>query len=273
MNSNNDHGSREVMPAKNPDRGRGEMFAQQQHMQQQKHAQHQARTIFGRRAVTNKVATAAVAVAAVPVALLAACSTGNDAAQETKPAMTGESSARETIATAALKDANGGEVGTATFAPGEGKEMTITVDAKNLTPGFHGFHVHNVAKCEADSSAPGKPEKKGDFLSAGGHLHLDGQGMPADGHSNDHGHSHGTPASGDLPSLLVGEDGTAHMTVTTDRLTKDGLFAGEGTSLIIHEDADNHANIPERYAPEGPDKDTLSTGDAGGRVACGVIQR
>ena len=63
---------------------------------------------------------------------------------------------------------------------------------------------------------------------------------------------------------------------TTDGFTKADLLAGAGTSIVIHAGADNFGNIPaDRYnqvngAP-GPDQTTMLTGDAGKRVACGVI--
>jgi superoxide dismutase, Cu-Zn family len=45
----------------------------------------------------------------------------------------------------------------------------------------------------------------------------------------------------------------------------------EGTAVMVHAGPDNFANIPERYAPNGPDADTLKTGDSGDRIACGVV--
>ena len=60
------------------------------------------------------------------------------------------------------------------------------------------------------------------------------------------------------------------LVTTTSAFSKDDLLAGQGTAIMIHEDPDNFANIPERYAP-APDATTLATGDAGKRVACGVI--
>jgi Cu-Zn family superoxide dismutase len=64
---------------------------------------------------------------------------------------------------------------------------------------------------------------------------------------------------------------------TTDGFTAEDLTSGEGTAIIIHEKADNFANIPpEKYnqvnGTPGPDQATMATGDAGGRVACGVIR-
>lgn len=155
-----------------------------------------------------------------------------------------------------LKDSNGQTVGTATIGK-SGNHLEITVEAHGLKPGFHGLHVHMFGKCEANSTAPtGGPA--GDFLSAGGHLQV--------GDQNTH------PASGDLTSLEVRQDGTAKLVTTTDSVTLDEL---KGKALIIHAGADNFGNIPSRYSQPGgapgPDAETQATGDAGARVACGVV--
>lgn len=159
-------------------------------------------------------------------------------------------------ATAQLKNAAGATVGTATFGDEDG-HLVVTIDASDLQPGFHGLHLHQVGKCEANSVAPsGGPA--GDFLSAGGHLQVGG----AESH----------PASGDLTSLQVRKDGSAKLVTTTSSVTLDDI---KGKALIIHSGADNFGNIPDRYKHEGgagPDATTLATGDAGGRVACGVVQ-
>jgi superoxide dismutase, Cu-Zn family len=162
-----------------------------------------------------------------------------------------------------LRTPDGTEVATAKFDFGNGF-ATVTIATSGpgrLAPGFHGVHIHKVGKCEANSVAPtgGAP---GDFLSAGGHFQ-------APGHS-------GEPASGDLTSLQVRKDGTAMLVTTTDAFATQDLLTGEKTAIVIHAGADNFANIPaERYnqtngAP-GPDEMTMTTGDAGKRVACGVI--
>ena len=166
-----------------------------------------------------------------------------------------------------LTTPDGGQVATATFefSKAGGKEFaTVTVRTTStgvLSPGFHGLHIHAIGKCEADSVAPtgGAP---GGFLSAGGHFQ-------APGHSEH-------PQSGDLTSLQVRSDGSGLLVTTTDAFTKAELLGGEGTSIIIHADDDNFANIPaDRYTQvngtPGPDQTTLATGDAGKRVACGVI--
>ena len=164
-----------------------------------------------------------------------------------------------------LKLPDGTTVATADIAFSGGfATVTVQTTGRNqLTPGFHGMHIHSVGKCEANSVAPtgGAPAN---FNSAGGHLQVPG-------------HS-GHPASGDLASLQVREDGSATLMTTTDAFTAEELLGGAGTAIIIHEKADNFANIPpERYqqvngAPP-PDQTTLATGDAGARVACGVITR
>jgi superoxide dismutase, Cu-Zn family len=145
---------------------------------------------------------------------------------------------------AELLNAEGEAVAEVQLSEAEGR-LRIAVQARGLEPGFHGFHIHAVGECEP----PG-------FESAEGHLNPDGADHP------DH--------AGDLPTLLVLEDGTAEMTVLTDRVTLADLLEGDGSAFIIHSDRDNHAHIPERYA-EAPDEDTLDTGDAGDRVACGVV--
>ncbi len=170
--------------------------------------------------------------------------------------------AGETL-TADLKTADGTSVATAQIVfTGSFATITVKTNASGqLAPGFHGMHIHAVGKCEPNSVAPtgGAP---GDFNSAGGHFQ-------AGGHT-------GHPASGDLSSLQVRGDGSAMSVTTTDAFTAADLQAGTKTAIIIHEKADNFANIPpERYqqingAP-GPDEMTMATGDAGKRVACGVI--
>jgi Cu-Zn family superoxide dismutase len=148
-------------------------------------------------------------------------------------------------ARAILRNATGGQVGRATFVQTAGA-VTVRVSSEGLPAEFHGFHVHQVGKCDAP-----------DFVSAGGHFNLTGE-------------THGGHA-GDLPSLLVNKSGTGRATFVTDRFRVSDLLAGQGTALIIHANRDNFANIPTRYAP-APDATTLATGDAGARIACGVIQ-
>ena len=183
--------------------------------------------------------------------------TGSPAPSSAQP--TGKQGGTESL-TAQLNGPTGTKIATAKFEFNQGY-VTVTIETTGtgqLSPGFHGVHIHSVGKCEANSAAPtgGAP---GDFLSAGGHFMAQGQ--------------HG---SGDLTSLQVRKDGGALLETTTDGFTKADLLGGAGTSIVIHAGADNFGNIPaDRYnqvngAP-GPDQTTMSTGDAGKRVACGVI--
>lgn len=226
---------------------------------------------------------AAATLSALPSCLLAACAallSGCSPDQPpatspgtTPPVWTGspapEASAAGNAALAAqsiitvLKNADGAEIATAKFDFGNGfATVTIaTTGPGHLAPGFHGVHIHKVGKCEPNSVAPDGGEP-GDFLSAGGHFQVPGRSAE--------------PDSGYLPSLQVRQDGTGMLATTTDAFGMDDLLTGQKTAIIIHAGADNFANIPpDRYrqlngAP-GADQTTRSTGDAGKRVACGVI--
>jgi len=189
--------------------------------------------------------------------------TGSNAPTATSGTDGGEQQPAAQSLTTQLKGPDGIQVATAKFDFSNGY-ATITIatsGAGHLAPGFHGVHIHKVGKCEANSTAPtgGAP---GDFLSASGHFQ-------APGHS-------AQPASGDLTSLEVRKDGVGMLVTTTDAFTMDDLLSGGKTAIIIHADADNFANIPpDRYTQTngtpGPDQITMTTGDAGKRVACGVI--
>jgi Cu-Zn family superoxide dismutase len=215
------------------------------------------------------------AMLAAPVVVLSACTPNQPPSTQpgtTPPVWTGSTSPSASPSagpgggqqlTAQLKAADGAPVANATFdfAGGYATVTVTTIGNGILTPGFHGMHVHAVGKCEANSVAPtgGAP---GDFNSAGGHFQVPGHTAH--------------PASGDLTSLEVRGDGSAKLVTTTDALSAADLLAGAKTAIIIHANPDNFANIPpERYtqingAPP-PDEITLATGDAGKRVACGVI--
>ncbi|BBX75104.1 superoxide dismutase family protein [Mycobacterium shinjukuense] len=223
------------------------------------------------------VATSALSLAAC-AALITACSSPQHASTipgttpsvwTGSPAPSGTSGEHEEASPTAqsllttLKAPDGTQVATAKFEFANGfATITIaTTGTGKLTPGFHGVHLHEVGKCEPNSVAPtgGAP---GDFLSAGGHFHVPGH--------------RATPASGDLTSLQVRTDGSATLVTTTDAFTMADLLAGTKTAIIIHAGADNFANIPpDRYTQvngtPGPDEITMTTGDAGKRVACGVI--
>ncbi len=154
----------------------------------------------------------------------------------------------------AIVGADGAELGTVGLSETDGL-VAAEIDLQGLAPGFHGFHIHETAECDADAA-------DGPFTSAGGHYAGDG------GDHGDH--------AGDLPPLLVPASGEVQATVSTDAFTLAELTEGDGSAVMVHEGPDNSANIPDRYTSSeaqqpGPDEETLSTGDAGGRFGCGVV--
>ena len=198
---------------------------------------------------------------ACAVVLVAGCGSGDrtpaaasagDATTAPEPGESGDGRL-----TAHLVDPAGKDVGTATFSNAEGGGLKVSVEVHGLPPGFHGLHLHAVGRCEPGSVNPADPSMAGDFLSAGGHI---GAG------ATDHG-AH----AGDLPTLYVSRSGAGSLTTVTDAVTRDDLIGGDGSALMIHAGRDNYANIPDRYAPGGPDATTRNTGDAGGRIACGAV--
>ena len=129
----------------------------------------------------------------------------------------------------------------ATFEPAPGGKVRVVVFAQNLKPGAeHGFHIHEAGDCSS------------------------GDGMSAKGHFNPQGKPHGNPASaerhaGDLPSLKAEKNGRAKLDVVVEGITlTPGPASIVGRGLIIHADPDDFKTQP--------------TGNAGARLACGVIK-
>ena len=156
------------------------------------------------------------------------CSSSIEAAKKTK---------------ADLLNAKGSPVGTAVFTERRGG-VELDLKVSGLTPGLHGFHIHNVGRCDAP-----------DFTSAGPHFNPEGK---QHGWDNPQGHH-----AGDLRNLEVGPDGKAHVNVLIPGVTlgegPDSLFHEGGTALVIHAKPDDGKTDP--------------AGNAGARVACGVIIR
>jgi len=135
-----------------------------------------------------------------------------------------------------IKNVQGQSVGTATLTAAT-KGVKIALDIKNLPPGDHSIHIHQVAKCE-----PPDFKSAGPHFGGGGHIH---EGMPA----------------GDIPdfALIVAADGTAHASTLAPNVTlgtdANSVFSNGGTAIVIHAVAGG-----------------TGTG-APPRIACGVITK
>ena len=145
-------------------------------------------------------------------------------------------------ATAPLKDAQGKEVGSVNLTQTP-RGVLVNVSVKGLPPGEHAFHVHAVGKCEAP------------FTSAGGHFNPDSK-------------KHGLMAAegahaGDMPNLHIPQSGeltveVLNANITLEKGKPNSVYDADGSAIVIHAGKDDYKTDP--------------TGDAGGRIACGVIE-
>jgi Cu-Zn family superoxide dismutase len=144
-------------------------------------------------------------------------------------------------ATAALRDAQGRAVGTATFSEVPGA-VRLVIEARGLPPGMKGVHIHEGGSC-----TPPDFDAAGDHFNPGGRPH---------GVLNPTG-----PHAGDLPNLTIDPDGTGRMETTTNRVTLSAgptsILQGGPRTLVVHAGPDDHQTDP--------------AGNSGPRIACGVI--
>lgn len=133
-------------------------------------------------------------------------------------------------------DGQGKSIGTITME-NSGCGVLITPNLHDLTPGVHGFHIHQ------------KPDCSDNGMAAGGHL----DPSKTDAHHGPyakHGHL------GDMPILVVSEDGAATLPALAPHFKVADI---RGHSIVIHQHGDNYSDEPEKL------------GGGGARIACGVI--
>ena len=143
-----------------------------------------------------------------------------------------------------MKNAKGDSVGVATITEKKGAGVQIALELKGLPAGEHALHFHMTPKCEG-------PE----FTSAGGHFNPTGK---KHGMQNPEG-----PHAGDMSNFTVAANGSAKTTVSNANVTlgtgANSLFANGGTALMVHAAPDDMKSDP--------------AGNAGARIACGVITK
>ena len=144
------------------------------------------------------------------------------------------------LANAPLKDASGKAVGDVDLMQTPGGVL-LKVSIKGLPAGEHAFHIHAVGKCQApfDSAGP--------HFNPGSHKHgmLSGQG-----HAGDMPNLH-IPQSGELSVEII------NTAVTLEKGKPNSLFDNDGSAIVVHAKADDYKTDP--------------AGNAGDRIACGVI--
>lgn len=165
---------------------------------------------------------AALALSALSAVLLGACATP----------------AAGPMASADLQARSGSAVsGKVTLTETNGR-LRVEAQVAGLTPGEHGFHIHEVGDC----SAPDASSAKGHFNPAG----------------KAHGHHAGSERhGGDMPNLVASASGEARFSGEIDGLSLSGMTGVVGRSVVIHADPDDYKSQP--------------AGNSGKRIACGVI--
>ena len=143
-----------------------------------------------------------------------------------------------------LIDAAGDAVGLATFSE-TADGVTVRLLIEGLTPGEHGWHLHEFGVCESGDTEP--------FSSAGEHWNPTSQ--PHGGPDDDEHHA------GDFGNLVATADGLAEIEIMTTDFTFEAgptsVFDDDGTAIVIHEGVDDLVAQPD--------------GNSGPRYACGVV--
>lgn len=215
-------------------------------------------------------AGAALTLAATTGAVLAQAG-GSDRVVMQQPASGTEVSAASAgpqKARAVMKDATGKKVGIVTFRNVGKVTQVVAVFRKNsnVGPGFHGFHIHANNSPDAGSGcvADAGADPATWFLSADGHL------------AYEEGEAHGAHV-GDMPSVFTLANGKARVAFQIDKVPFSRLI---NSAVMLHAGPDNFGNVPVGDAPDqykanaaAASEKTAKTGNAGNRVACGVVKR
>lgn len=141
-------------------------------------------------------------------------------------------------ATATLENRDGAVVGTVTLRDTPHGAL-IHAELDGLPAGTHAFHIHAKGAC-----TPG-------FDAAGGHYNPDGR---------EHGLANpGGMHAGDMPNIHLPASGKLEIEILNPRVAVDErLLDQDGAAVVIHAGADDYTTDP--------------AGDAGERIACGVIE-
>ncbi len=187
-------------------------------------------------------------LAATSALALSACAhaghhgTGADAMMHTPAAGPSAKAPEPAVAQAAMIGLDGAEIGLARFEQGpHGVMIRMEIGPGGLTPGWHGLHLHETGDCS----------DVGEFMLSGGHH---GKEPGKHGLMNPDG-----PEAGDLPNVWAAADGSAGYEAFTMLTRLVPALGGDGLSIIIHANEDDHRSQP--------------IGGAGPRVACGVVNR
>ncbi|CBI34281.3 hypothetical protein VitviT2T_021171 [Vitis vinifera] len=143
----------------------------------------------------------------------------------------------------AVLNSNEGACGTIYFAEEGDGSTTVTGSLSGLKPGLHGFHVHALG------------DTTNGCMSTGPHFNPAGKEHGAPEDENRH--------AGDLGNVIVGEDGTVNFKIVDKQIPLTGSNSIVGRAVVVHADPDDLG--------KGGHELSKSTGNAGGRVACGVI--
>lgn len=169
---------------------------------------------------------------------LAAC---NTQPAENTAAANDSAATNETIAApsarAEMAVADGSSAGVATITQ-DGTGLKVSFMSQRLPIGPHAVHIHTTGKCDG----PG-------FESAGAHWNPENKQHGTENPQGSH--------KGDLPNVTVAGNGTGSILYTVPNATLAGLLDADGAALVVHADPDDNVTDP--------------TGNAGGRIACGVI--